>query len=115
MIDDARMSPTHTHMYERTDGQMDVILAPIPAGYATGSRTSTSAGVDTVEGKAQQAGSHTRRALLTYFKLSILFSALRSPSSLSLSFLSRGLLAYIACVVLDLKIIIQSDAMSIAV
>lgn len=67
--------------------------------------------VDTVEGKAQQAGSHTRRTLLTYFKLSILFNALRSSPH---SFLSRGLFAYIARVVLDLKIIIQSDAMSLA-
>lgn len=65
VIDDARMSPAHTHRSHvrtdgRTTGQMDVILAPILAGCATGSRTSTSAGVDTVEGKAQQAGSHTR-------------------------------------------------------
>jgi len=71
---------------------MDVILAPILAGRATGSRTSTSAGVDTVEGKAQQAGSHIRRALLTYFKLSILSLAPFAPLR---PFLSRAAFLHI--------------------
>lgn len=105
VIDDARMSLAHTH--ERTDGcysrpHSRRVRGEIKDEHVRRSRRR--------RGKSPTGRqSHTSRALLTYFTLSILFSALRSTPFRSFS----PVASLHSCVAPGLKIIIRDTAISL--